>query len=87
MRYLPLTDDDRKAMLAKIGAPFVDSLYSDVPEKVRLKGPVDLPPFASEMEVERYMTGLAAKISAPDRFPASSAPAPIGTTSRPPSIT
>src|SRR5262245_9129311 len=61
MRYLPLTDDDRKAMLAKIGAPFVESLYSDVPEKVRLKGPVDLPPFASEMEVERYMAGLAAK--------------------------
>ena len=61
MRYLPLTEDDRKAMLAKIGAPFVESLYSDVPEKVRLKGPVDLPPFASEMEVERYMTGLAAK--------------------------
>jgi glycine dehydrogenase subunit 1 len=61
MRYLPLTDDDRKAMLAKIGAPFVESLYSDVPEKARLKGPVDLPSFASEMEVERAMVGLAAK--------------------------
>jgi glycine dehydrogenase subunit 1 len=61
MRYLPLTDDDRKAMLAKVGAPSVESLYSDVPEKARLKGPVDLPPVAGELEVERYMTGLAAK--------------------------
>ncbi len=61
MRYLPLTDDDRKAMLAKIGVASTDALYSDVPPSARLKGPVDLPPVAGEMEVERYMTGLAAK--------------------------
>ena len=33
MRYLPLTEGDRKAMLAKIGAPSVESLYGDVPAK------------------------------------------------------
>ena len=32
MRYLPLTDTDRSAMLARIGAPSVDALFVDVPE-------------------------------------------------------
>ena len=31
MRYLPLTPDDRRAMLAKIGAPSIDALFRDVP--------------------------------------------------------
>jgi glycine dehydrogenase subunit 1 len=61
MRYLPLTDDDRRAMLAKIGVPSVDALYSDVPQKVRLSAPVDLPGFKSELEVERHIGALAAK--------------------------
>jgi glycine dehydrogenase subunit 1 len=61
MRYLPLTDDDRKAMLAKVGVASAEALYADVPSKVLLKNPVDLPPVAGELEVERYMSGLAAK--------------------------
>ena len=32
MRYLPLTPDDRRAMLAKIGAPDIDALFRDVPQ-------------------------------------------------------
>ena len=32
MRYLPITPDDRSAMLAKIGAPNVDALFRDVPK-------------------------------------------------------
>src|SRR5262249_40289874 len=61
MRYLPLTDDDRRAMLAKVGVPSVDALYNDVPLTARLKGPVDLPPFKSELEVERHLARLASK--------------------------
>ena len=53
MRYLPLTDTDRRAMLTKIGVPSVDSLYRDVPESARLSKPVDLPAFQGELEVER----------------------------------
>ena len=41
MRYLPLTDADRSAMLEKIGAPDVDALFIDVPEEARLDGPID----------------------------------------------
>ena len=35
MRYLPLTPDDRQAMLAKIGAPDIDALFRDVPSAAR----------------------------------------------------
>jgi len=61
MRYLPLTDTDRRAMLAKIGVPSIDSLYRDVPEIAWLAGPVDLPPHQGELEVERAIGALAAK--------------------------
>jgi glycine dehydrogenase subunit 1 len=61
MRYLPLTDDDRAAMLAEIGAPSVDTLFADVPEAARIAGPVDLPPHQGEIEVERQLAALAAK--------------------------
>ena len=62
MRYLPLTDTDRAAMLEVVGAPSIDALFADVPEEARLAGPVEgLPNHASEMAVERHMTALAAK--------------------------
>jgi len=35
MRYLPLTDADRGAMLARIGASTIDDLFVDVPEEAR----------------------------------------------------
>ena len=60
MRYLPLTDGDRQAMLAEIGVDSIDDLFVDVPEKARLEGPIaDLPPFASELSVERHLKRLA----------------------------
>jgi glycine dehydrogenase subunit 1 len=61
MRYLPLTDDDRAAMLAEIGAPNVDALFADVPEAARIAGGVDLPRHQGEIEVERQLAALAAK--------------------------
>ncbi len=61
MRYLPLTDDDRAAMLAEIGAPSVDTLFADVPQAARIAGPVDLPPHQGEIAVERQLAALAAK--------------------------
>ena len=61
MRYLPLTESDRAAMLAAIGAGSVDELFRDVPPSARLSGPVDLPPHAGELEVERQMNAFAAR--------------------------
>ncbi len=61
MRYLPLTDTDRSEMLAVIGAGSVDELFRDVPKAARLDVPVDLPPHAGELEVERALGAMAAK--------------------------
>ncbi|MBV8238104.1 MAG: aminomethyl-transferring glycine dehydrogenase subunit GcvPA [Sphingomonas sp.] len=62
MRYLPLTQPDRAAMLAAIGAASIDDLFVDVPEAIRLDGPIaGLPGHASELAVERHMTALARK--------------------------
>ncbi len=62
MRYLPLTPEDRKAMLATIGAASVDDFYTDVPEAARLGGKVDgLPDHQGELAVERHMAALAGK--------------------------
>lgn len=68
MRYLPLEPADREAMLAKIGAPDIDALFSDVPEEARLDGPIHgLPDHASEMAVERSLGAMARKnVSAAD---------------------
>ena len=51
MRYLPLTPDDRSAMLAAIGAKSIDDLFVDVPKAAHRDGFVDLPRVAGEMEV------------------------------------
>ena len=62
MRYLPLTETDRSAMLAVIGAASIDDLFADVPAEARLSGPVSgLPSHASEMAVDRHMTALAGR--------------------------
>ena len=62
MRYLPLTQADRSAMLSVIGASSIDDLFIDVPPEAQLDGPIHgLPMHASELAVERHMTGLARK--------------------------
>jgi glycine dehydrogenase subunit 1 len=61
MRYLPLTDADRAAMLEVIGASGVDQLFVDVPEAARLEEPLDLPPHQGEIEVSRALEALAAR--------------------------
>jgi len=62
VRYLPLSDADRSAMLEKVGASSVDELFRDVPEGLLLKEPIDgLPLHASEMAVERELSAMARK--------------------------
>ncbi len=62
MRYLPLTETDRSAMLATIGVDSVDALFRDVPEQARLKGPIaGLSNHMGELAVERHLSRLADK--------------------------
>ena len=62
MRYLPLTDADRREMLSVIGVSSIDDLFGDVPEGARFTGPIaGLPAHASEIAVERQLSALARK--------------------------
>src|ERR1700748_2164962 len=61
MRYLPLTDADRRDMLATIGVGSIDDLFADVPQAARHPGLLDLPRAMGEMEVERRLGAMAAK--------------------------
>ncbi|MCZ6607502.1 MAG: glycine dehydrogenase, partial [Alphaproteobacteria bacterium] len=61
MRYLPLTDGNRRDMLAAIGVGSVDDLFVDVPRAARRDGPVELPGYLGEMEVEHAFAALAAR--------------------------
>jgi glycine dehydrogenase subunit 1 len=61
MRYLPLTEADRTAMLEAIGAPGLDALFLGVPAEAWLERPVELPHAQGEIEVERVLSRLAAK--------------------------
>ena len=60
MRYLPLTADDRRALLAKIGVASIEDLFRAVPAAAR-NPHFDLPPHAGEIEVERALTALAVR--------------------------
>jgi glycine dehydrogenase subunit 1 len=69
MRYLPLTEADRRAMLAKIGVPSVDSLFRDVPDRARFTRPIGLPDHMGELEVERAIAAMALKNLGTGRAP------------------
>ena len=73
MRYLPLTDDDRKAMLDEIGARSIRDLFRDVPDAAYLTHDLELPPHQGEQEVERALSRMASK-----NTPAGSAPFFVG---------
>lgn len=60
MRYLPITDKERKEMLDKIGVSSVNDLFSPLPKNLLLKNELDLPKAKSEMEIEKAMKELGA---------------------------
>jgi glycine dehydrogenase subunit 1 len=70
MRYLPLTQSDRNAMLDVIGAASIDALFADVPVEARLAVPIaGLPNHQSEMAVERHFSALARQNMAASHHP------------------
>src|SRR5712692_7170873 len=61
MSYIPNTPQDQEAMLARLELPSLEALLSPVPENVRLRRPLELPPALSEPDLKRVLTGMAAK--------------------------
>jgi glycine dehydrogenase subunit 1 len=54
MRYLPKSAVERKEMLRAIGAGSIDELFRSIPERFRLREPLNLPGPYSEEEVIGY---------------------------------
>src|SRR5262245_32190945 len=69
MRYLPLTEDDRAEMLARVGAGRIDDLFADVPADKLARALLDLPRHQGEIEVERTLSRMAASNMAAGTVP------------------
>ena len=61
MSFIPHSEADRREMLRTIGVDSEDELFSDIPGKFRLAGPLDLPPAQSEWEALRSLQEIAGR--------------------------
>ncbi|MFZ0411887.1 MAG: aminomethyl-transferring glycine dehydrogenase subunit GcvPA [Candidatus Acidiferrales bacterium] len=61
MRYLPKSQSERQEMIAATGAQSVDQLFQTIPEKFRLRQPLNLPGPLSEAEIIGYFQDRAAE--------------------------
>jgi len=59
--FLPLTEQDRREMLAAVGVASTEELFAQIPEAVRFRGELDLEPPLSEPEVVAHLTELASR--------------------------
>ena len=69
LRYIPTTEKDREAMLKSLGISSIEELFNDIPEEVRFRGELSLPPPQSEIEVLNSLRALAQKNADLDRYP------------------
>jgi glycine dehydrogenase subunit 1 len=59
--FLPLTDEDRQQMLRHIGVESIEELLEAIPEQLRLREPLPLPPQLSEAQTYELLRELAAR--------------------------
>jgi len=59
--YTAVTEADREAMLAAIGAGSVAELFDPIPAGLRLERPLDLPAGMAEQDVYEHLRALAAR--------------------------
>lgn len=59
MRHIPVTCEQREAMLRAVGCDAIGDLFTDVPLEVRLERPLDVPGGLGEMELVSHLRGLA----------------------------
>lgn len=58
-RYLPMTEEDKKAMLETIGVSSIDELFNDIPEKVKFKGEYNIKEAKSETALMKELFLMA----------------------------
>lgn len=61
MSYVSNTDTDRAEMFAEIGIQSFEELLAPIPEDMRFKGELNLPPVLSEHAVVRHLQALASR--------------------------
>lgn len=59
MSFVPHTEQEKKEMLAKIGVGSIEDLIKIIPEQVRLKKDLDLPPALTEYEAVKLLGSYA----------------------------
>jgi glycine dehydrogenase subunit 1 len=69
MSYVGRSDAERAHMLAAVGAKRFEDLLVDVPDGLRIHGPLDVPAAASEIELRAEVGALAAKNDAAREVP------------------
>ncbi len=68
MSYVPGSRDERNEMLREIGVEKLEDLLDAIPEHLRYKGTLNLPPAMSEMEALRHLRKMAARNRSSDEF-------------------
>ncbi|MEP7027719.1 MAG: aminomethyl-transferring glycine dehydrogenase subunit GcvPA [Candidatus Eisenbacteria bacterium] len=69
MSYVGRSAAEREAMLASIGVARFEDLLIDVPPALRVNGPLDVPPAASELELRAEIGAIAARNDAAREMP------------------
>lgn len=59
MRYIPITCEQREAMLRAVGVSQVDDLFAVIPTDVRLTDSLDIPDGLTEIELDAHLRMLA----------------------------
>ena len=66
--YIPNSQPEiKKEMMQEIGIKSIDELYADIPEKHRLRKPLNVPEALSEFEVKKHVELSLIHISEPTR--------------------
>ncbi|MBD3158066.1 MAG: aminomethyl-transferring glycine dehydrogenase subunit GcvPA [Candidatus Lokiarchaeota archaeon] len=61
-QYIPNSVPEiKREMLEEIGIESVDELFASIPESIRFKGTLDLPPQTPEMEVQKHVSSILGK--------------------------
>ncbi|MFP7332738.1 aminomethyl-transferring glycine dehydrogenase subunit GcvPA [Shouchella clausii] len=58
-RYLPMTEEDKKEMLATIGVDSIEALFADIPDSTRFKGKLAIEAALKEPELIAHFQKLA----------------------------
>lgn len=68
MKYIPLTEEDIKNMLEEMGISSISSLFSDIPEEIKLNRSLNLPPPLSEKEISSLIKKTFKENELPDKI-------------------